>query len=85
MTKLQKVAAPPRRCILADRHVPGGGWHHVVLDGRATVVAYCPKCGVEGYLDDHRIAADGTVSPSVVCPREGCGFHDNVSLEGYEA
>lgn len=32
---------------------------------------------------DHDIAPDGRVSPSVVCPFEGCDFHDHVVLEGW--
>ena len=44
----------------------------------------CPK-GHYGYLGDHEIAADGTVAPSVVCPAEGCGFHDTVRLLGWDA
>lgn len=32
----------------------------------------------------HTIAADGTVSPSVVCPIEGCDFHEFVRLIGWE-
>jgi hypothetical protein len=44
------------------------------------VVMYqCPN-GHIGSLDDHEIADDGTVSPSVVCPHVGCGFHDNIKL-----
>jgi hypothetical protein len=33
-------------------------------------------------LSLHRIAADGTVSPSLVCPYY-CGFHDYVRLVGW--
>ena len=42
----------------------------------------CPK-GHIGQLD-HTIAEDGTVSPSVVCPESGCGFHEYVRLEGWK-
>lgn len=31
----------------------------------------------------HKIAADGTLSPSYVCPREGCTFHEFVRFEGW--
>ena len=34
-------------------------------------------------LTDHTIAEDGTVSPSLVCPYEGCEFHEYVKLEGW--
>ena len=40
--------------------------------------------GHEGLLTDHDIAADGTVTPSVVCTEEDCGFHDWVKLVGWE-
>jgi hypothetical protein len=32
-------------------------------------------------IHKHSIAQDGTVSPSVVCPVEGCGFHEFIKLE----
>lgn len=31
----------------------------------------------------HTVLGDGTVHPSVVCPVQGCGFHEFVKLEGY--
>jgi hypothetical protein len=37
----------------------------------------------EGLIDEHEIAADGTVTPSVVCTESGCDFHDFVRLEGW--
>lgn len=36
-------------------------------------------------LRGHSIAADGTVSPSVVCLAPGCDFHDFVRLEGWHS
>lgn len=36
-------------------------------------------------LRGHAIAADGVVSPSVVCLVQGCDFHDFVRLEGWTA
>jgi hypothetical protein len=35
-------------------------------------------------LTQHTIAPDGTVSPSLVCPELGCGFHEWVRLEGWQ-
>lgn len=32
----------------------------------------------------HRVAADGTVTPSYVCPVTGCTFHDWVRLVGFD-
>ena len=37
----------------------------------------------EGLISDHAIAEDGTVSPSVVCTQEGCGWHEYIRLEGW--
>ncbi len=34
-------------------------------------------------LDVHRIAGDGTVTPSCVCSHDGCSFHEHVRLEGW--
>jgi len=31
----------------------------------------------------HRVAKDGTVHPSYVCPVPKCSFHDYVQLEGW--
>lgn len=31
----------------------------------------------------HRVGADGTLSPSYVCPVGGCSFHDYVRLVGW--
>lgn len=44
----------------------------------------CPGCGTTASLEDHEIADDGTVTPSLVCQNEGCGFHENVQLSGWE-
>ena len=33
----------------------------------------------------HRVAEDGTVTPSYVCPVGGCTFHDWVRLVGFDA
>ena len=44
----------------------------------------CPECGVRGALTDHSIAADGSISPSLVCPA-GCGWHVFARLLGWEA
>jgi hypothetical protein len=62
-------------------------WRIIVQgpDRRPVGATYvCPN-GHYGSLLDHKIAADGTVSPSVVCPTNGCGFHDMVKLAGWEA
>jgi hypothetical protein len=49
--------------------------------GRYSVVTRCPN-GHIGTLD-HDIAADGTVTPSVVCQRDGCNYHEFIKLDGW--
>lgn len=36
-------------------------------------------------LSKHRVAADGTVYPSVVCQAPGCSYHEIVRLVGWDA
>jgi len=33
--------------------------------------------------DLHQVAADGTVTPSAVCPVTGCGWHEFIRLLGW--
>lgn len=42
----------------------------------------CPECK-EKARTDHSVDDFGNISPSVVCPFEGCDFHDYVRLEGW--
>lgn len=43
------------------------------------------KCtnGPIGSLGGHQIKASGDVEPSVVCPREGCDFHEFIKLDDW--
>jgi hypothetical protein len=34
--------------------------------------------------ETHSVSFEGQVSPSYVCPIEGCAFHHYVTLEGWE-
>ncbi len=65
-------------------HTPGTWKGLKTPEGRKASFT-CPKCGQLGSLSDHDIAPDGTVTPSVVCPHEGCTFHENIKLEGWQA
>lgn len=52
----------------------------------ATCLAFgtCPKghcCQIVSTV--HSIAGDGTLTPSYVCPVDGCGFHECVRFEGW--
>lgn len=49
----------------------------------------CPQCrrgfsigGGQPFGSCHTVAADGTISPSVVCP--GCGWHVHAQLAGWK-
>lgn len=54
----------------------------ILSGGSIQVITRCSN-GHIGALDDHEIAVDGTVSPSVVCQREGCTFHEFIRLEDW--
>lgn len=54
-----------------------GTWRPV--RGGVSARLTCPSCGLDAELD-HEIRPDGTVFPSVQCPGQDCGFHDNVRL-----
>lgn len=60
-----------------------GVWRGATRDGERTATMSCPECGEVASLSNHEIAPNGDVSPSVVCPHEGCGFHRYVTLEGW--
>ncbi len=49
-----------------------------------TACVTCPNCGNPMSLKEHTIAANGAVSPSLVCPTEGCQFHEFVILEEWK-
>lgn len=52
---------------------------HVSTINRFKAEMTCPY-GHGLTLKGHSVAADGTVSPSVVCPMQGCNFHRFVTL-----
>jgi hypothetical protein len=54
-------------------------WRLVGSDDQVMV-----KCA-KGHLAslDHEIAADGTVTPSLGCPTEGCDWHEMVRLKDW--
>ena len=60
-----------------ERHLqdPGGV--------KESAAVSCPKCGEVCSLTEHSVAADGTVSPSLVCPFN-CGYHAMVKLQGWK-
>ena len=40
-------------------------------------------CGQTFPISDHAIDGAGVVTPSVVCPIEGCEWHVQIVLEGW--
>lgn len=60
-----------------------GTWVKLTGPDGAVWVA-CGECGVRGSLEDHTIAPDGVVRPSLVCP-VNCGWHVNGWLAGWLA
>lgn len=64
-----------------DPNLPPGTWN-LWTTGKRRVLFSCPKCGQTGLLN-HEIADDGTVTPSVQCPKTGCGFHEMIRLSGW--
>ncbi len=66
---------------------PGPWWRPVLLahvegEERMSASIMCPN-NHYATLMDHAIADDGTVTPSVVCFVDGCGFHEFIKLEGW--
>ena len=41
-------------------------------DGKRSAIVFCPGCRNPGFLKGHTVAADGTVTPSILC---ACGWH----------
>lgn len=67
-----------------NNHYDPGTWKGLQRPVGRSASFTCPVCGQTGALTDHEIAEDGTVSPSVVCPRDGCTFHEYIKLEGWQ-
>lgn len=45
----------------------------------------CPLCKRIGRLwDSHNVSTDGTVTPSLVCSRDTCSYHEHIHLLQYE-
>jgi hypothetical protein len=60
-----------------------GQWRQLRINGDLVVKLRCGGCGAVGYLDDHKIEGDGTVTPEIVCPANECGWHVTGRLEGW--
>lgn len=72
----------PRVAPFASRSV---GWWPALRDGVRVVHLVCGGCGRHaGTLDDHTIDEAGNVSPSILCPAAGCGWHVYGRLVGWD-
>jgi len=65
-----------------DEALHNGTWCKYEHDGIYTIM-FKDIYGHIGSLTDHQIREDGTVSPSVVCPKDGCTFHEYIKLENW--
>jgi len=68
--------------------IPSDKWQRVIINGKLEVWLTCPLCGLQSLLD-HDIAADGSITPSVVCPGvtssgTSCTWHEVIKLEGWK-
>lgn len=63
----------------ADEDLKPGTWKGYRVPAAITILFMCPN-GHIGSLADHTIGEAGIVSPSVVCPQEGCTFHQWICL-----
>lgn len=65
----------------ADGDPPATGpfWRYKLEGGVRTAWVRC-GAGHLGSLEEHSIAPDGTVSPSLECPWEKCTWHVNARL-----
>ena len=72
-----------KKFLYSSDYLPGT-WKGLKLsEGGRSASFSCPNCGQLGSLTNHEIHKDGLVTPSVVCPTEGCTFHDYIQLEGW--
>ena len=71
---------------LSEKHdsevieIPRDQWKKLYTSDGVSATMHCPECLERSSLYDHEIDEDGTVKPSVVCPRDSCSFHDHVRL-----
>ena len=65
-----------------NEHEPGT-WKGLRTPAGRSASFTCPRCGLACSLDGHTIEASGFVRPSVLCPVEGCTFHDWIRLVGW--
>lgn len=68
-----------------DHQTPPLSWDYLDARPEDLAIITCDRGHVSRMVSRvHRIAADGRVSPSYVCPIPGCRFHAFIRLVGYE-
>lgn len=74
---MHRISIPRVDCGTADPDRPS--W----FGSGAMVFVRCGgSCG-EAYRPDHVIEENGNLSPSLVCPTDGCGWHVWIRLDGW--
>lgn len=79
------VLPPPRTWdyVTRYRRPDGSFWAQSDQDLALCTCGNRHTCRLSGNV--HAVAADGTVTPSYVCPVTGCSFHEWVQLDGWDA
>lgn len=58
-------------------------------DKKQLILLTCPNCKglctLHNGDDYHAIAADGVVTPSVICPHDSCDYHEFIRLLDWES
>ena len=55
-----------------------------VISNRIKALVRCPLCKWDSAVGaKHRVLADGTLKPSLVCPNKACAFHVWARLDGW--
>lgn len=63
---------------------PRLGWQ-MQSNGDVLVRGQCGHvCELEIRPTAYSVAKDGSVSPSVQCPKDGCAFHETIRLLGWK-
>ncbi len=59
-----------------------GEWVRLTTDDPGPFIC-CPGCKLPAGISSHKIAQNGLVTPSVVCDRPHCDFHEFIQLVGW--
>lgn len=66
----------------ATEELKPGSWKRFKVPGGYALL-FMDTAGHIGSLDDHQIAEDGRVDPSVWCGEKDCTFHEWIHLDNY--